>query len=152
ADGGEEHTSEMGHERTMPDTVSKALVKSGRDKGSTAVTEHKESLPGRGEVQIDVEACGLCGSDVHAWRGDQGYEWIRTPVVLGHELVGRVTAVGAGSDPSWSGKRVVPISVDGCHDCEVCAAGSAHICPGKRVLGLSFDGGGASRVVVPVRR
>jgi L-iditol 2-dehydrogenase len=89
---------------------------------------------------------------VHAWRGDDGYEWVRTPVVLGHELVGEVFAVGDGVDPSWMGRRVVPIGIDGCHDCATCEAGKPHICPDRQVLGLSFDGGCAGSVTVPAAR
>ncbi|MQA04466.1 MAG: alcohol dehydrogenase catalytic domain-containing protein [Streptosporangiales bacterium] len=101
---------------------------------------------------MTVEACGLCGSDVHAWRQDRGYEWVRTPVVLGHEVVGVVREVGAGVDPGLVGRRAVPISIDGCGTCSVCARGACHLCPARSVVGLSRDGGAAEQLVVPAGR
>lgn len=136
----------------MSDRTHPALVKTGRDQAATLVTGADIRLPAAGEVRIKVEACGLCGSDVHAWRGDEGYDWVRTPVVLGHELVGVVTDVGAGIDNSWVGRRVVPIAIDGCHACATCATGLSQICLDRQVLGLSFDGGCAAHATVPVER
>ena len=49
-----------------------------------------------GELLVRTLACGLCGSDVHAWRQDTGYEWVKPPVMLGHEVLGRVIAAGSG--------------------------------------------------------
>ena len=104
--------------------------------------------PGPGQVRVRTEACGLCGSDVHASRHDAGYEWIRPPVVLGHEAVGYVEALGAGVDPDWLGKRVVPVAIDGCGACDLCGRGLRQICPQRTVLGLSFDGAAAESFVV----
>lgn len=136
----------------MCDQAHPALVKAGRDQRSTSVVGVVARPPAAGEALIRVEACGLCGSDVHAWRGDEGYDWVRTPVVLGHELVGVVTDVGAESDQSWVGRRVVPIAIDGCHSCVTCDTGLTQVCLERQVLGLSFDGGCAAHVIVPVHR
>lgn len=136
----------------MSETTLPALVKAGPDRTTTSVVDVVVRAPAAGEVQIRVEACGLCGSDVHAWRGDDGYDWVRTPVVLGHELVGEVVAMGEGVDTSWIGRRVVPIAIDGCHDCATCATGLTQICSDRQVLGLSFDGGCAAYASVPVGR
>ncbi|MHB1062982.1 MAG: zinc-dependent alcohol dehydrogenase [Georgenia sp.] len=136
----------------MSETARPALVKAGAAQASTSVVDVAPRPPAAGEVRLRVEACGLCGSDVHAWRGDDGYEWVHTPVVLGHELVGEVVAVGPGVEASWVGRRVVPLGIDGCHECVTCAAGSPHLCPRRQVLGLSFDGGCAASVTVPAVR
>lgn len=136
----------------MSETILAALVKAGHARTTTSVTDVVVRAPAAGEVQIRVEACGLCGSDVHAWRGDDGYDWVNTPVVLGHELLGEVAAVGAGVDASWIGRRVVPIAIDGCHACAICATGLSQICSHRQVLGLSFDGGCATYAAVPVSR
>ncbi|WP_019482268.1 zinc-dependent alcohol dehydrogenase [Arthrobacter sp. TB 23] len=136
----------------MSDSTLPALVKAGPGQEWTSVTDVAVRPPSELEAQIKVEACGLCGSDVHAWRGDDGYGWVKTPVVLGHELVGEVVAVGPGADSSWIGRRVVPIAIDGCQSCPTCATGLSQICPDRQVLGLSFDGGGAVYVSVPVNR
>ena len=49
-----------------------------------------------GEALLRVASCGVCGSDLHAYRSDPGFEWVRTPVTLGHEFSGTVEAVGKG--------------------------------------------------------
>lgn len=136
----------------MPNMTAPALVKAGPDRTRTSVTDVATRPPASGEAEIRVDACGLCGSDVHAWRGDDGYDWVRTPVVLGHEIVGEVVAVGSGVDDSWVGRRVVPIAIDGCYACAVCETGRPQLCPHRQVLGLSFDGGCAPHVTVPVGR
>lgn len=108
--------------------------------------------PGLGEVRVRTEACGLCGSDVHAWRQDAGYEWVRPPIVFGHEAIGHVEALGKGVAPEWLGKRVVPVSIDGCGECDLCDQDLRQICLDRTVLGLSFDGAAAESFVVPAHR
>lgn len=129
-----------------------ALVKGGTEQSTTTVRQVPAPRPAPGEVLLRVEACGLCGSDVHAWRGDDGYQWVSTPVVLGHELVGTVAELGEGVDGDWQGRRVVPVGIVGCQDCATCAAGLTQICTEREVLGLSFDGGCAAYVAVPADR
>ena len=90
----------------------------------------------------------MCGSDVHAWRQDTGYEWLAPPVTFGHEAVGVVMAVGRGVNETWIGRRVVPVSIDGCGQCTTCMRGLRQICPQRTVLGLSFDGAAADSFVV----
>lgn len=136
----------------MSDAPQRALVKSGASVELTQVVPVSRRSPARGEVTIRVLACGICGSDVHAWRQDQGYEWVRTPVVLGHEILGTVTAVGPEVDAEWLGRRVVPIGIDGCGKCSTCGTGLRQLCPDKLVIGLSGDGGAAEEVVVPADR
>lgn len=108
--------------------------------------------PGPGELLVQTLACGLCGSDVHAWRQDTGYEWVRAPVTLGHEAVGRVTACGEGVSAEWIGRRVIPIAIDGCGDCELCSRGTRQLCRSRSVLGLSFDGCASEQFSVPSHR
>jgi L-iditol 2-dehydrogenase len=86
---------------------------------------------------------------VHAWRGDDGYDWVKPPVVLGHEIVGEVVAVGEGVEAPRIGDRVVPVSILGCGDCPRCAAGNGPLCAKRTVIGLSHDGGLAEFVRVP---
>lgn len=105
-----------------------------------------------GELLVQTLACGLCGSDVHAWRQDNGYEWVKAPVTLGHEVVGRVVASGPGVSEDWIGRRVVPIAIDGCGHCELCRRGTRQLCRDRSVLGLSFDGGAAEYFSIPAHR
>lgn len=129
-----------------------ALVKRSHDAGDVAVVHRPRPTPAPGQVLVRTEAVGLCGSDVHAWREDPGYEWVAVPVVLGHEAVGVVEEVGAGVGASWRGRRVVPISIDGCGDCRVCRSGRRYICTERSVLGLSFAGAAAELFAVDVDR
>lgn len=129
-------------------TTQRALLKAGPLVEATTVALVPRRAPGHGEVSLAVLACGICGSDVHAWRQDAGYEWVQTPVVLGHEIVGIVRDVGPGVDPGWVGRRVVPVGINGCGTCRTCLAGLSQICPQRSVLGLSIDGGAAEEVTV----
>ncbi|MFN8521259.1 MAG: alcohol dehydrogenase catalytic domain-containing protein, partial [Chloroflexota bacterium] len=61
--------------------------------------------PGPGQARIAVTGAGLCGTDLHILHGDYAS---RPPVTLGHEVAGRVDAVGAGVDPGWVGALVAP--------------------------------------------
>lgn len=125
-----------------------ALVKRSATPCDVGVIDRPAPALPAGHVLLRTEACGLCGSDVHAWRQDTGYEWLAPPVTFGHEAVGVVTAVGRGVDESWIGRRVVPVSIDGCGLCTTCKRGLRQICPQRTVLGLSFDGAAADSFVV----
>lgn len=127
----------------------RALIKSGTGPREARVADTGVPSAGAGQVLLQIEACGLCGSDVHAWRADTGYEWVAAPVVLGHELVGRVAALGEGVESLRIGDRVVPISILGCGVCEVCATTEGPLCPSRTVIGLTHDGGAAEFAVVP---
>lgn len=108
--------------------------------------------PGPGQLLVRTEAVGLCGSDVHACRGDEGYDWMELPVTLGHEVAGTVVAVGTEADPGWSGRRVVMIAIQGCRDCEICRAGHGSYCADRTCMGLHADGGLADCFVIDAAR
>lgn len=107
--------------------------------------------PGHGEVLLRVAACGVCGSDLHAYKGDRGYEWMSIPTVLGHEFAGTVEAVGDRVSGLEPGDRAVVIAIQGCGTCKTCLLGATHLCRRRRVIGLSYDGGMSEYVVVPER-
>ncbi|WP_282827628.1 zinc-dependent alcohol dehydrogenase [Gulosibacter sediminis] len=111
-----------------------------------------EPSPAAGEVRIRTEAVGLCGSDVHAVRADAGYEWVPENVVIGHEVVGVVDAVGHGIDATLVGRRVVPIAIDGCGHCAVCRTGHTNRCLERNCMGMHFDGGLAESFVFAADR
>src|SRR5215207_3417465 len=69
-----------------------AFVKTGYRPGEAGIKDVPVTDPGAGEVLLRVASCGICGSDVHAFRSDAGFEWVRTPVTLGHEFSGIVEA------------------------------------------------------------
>ncbi len=108
--------------------------------------------PAPGEVVVQVEAVGICGSDVHAYEWSGGYEFMvpHLPVVMGHELAGRILKNGTGS-PFHPGQRVAVIPFVACGRCARCLSDDARNCLNREGIGLSRDGGFASTVRVPSR-
>lgn len=129
----------------------KAFAKVGRGPGEATLKEFPEPEPGIGEVLIEVAACGVCGSDLHAYQSDRGYEWMEPPTVLGHEFSGTVEAVGDGVSSLEPGDRVIAIAIQGCGACRTCMLGSTHLCPRRQIVGLNHDGGMSEHVVVSER-
>ncbi len=106
--------------------------------------------PGPGEVQLRIEAASVCGTDRHIYLWDRwAAENIQTPVILGHELAGRVVAAGAGVTRVREGDLVGVESHLYCGTCAQCRAGSPHLCRNLRVIGAHVNGGFAEYVVVP---
>jgi len=106
--------------------------------------------PGPGEVQLRIEAASICGTDGHIYTWDQwAAENIKPPVILGHELAGRVAATGAGVTRVHEGDLVGVEShlFDG--TCSQCRAGQTHLCRNLRVIGAHVNGGYAEFVVIP---
>jgi threonine dehydrogenase-like Zn-dependent dehydrogenase len=114
----------------------RALVWHGDDR--LQIEALPEPTPAEGEVLLDVELAGICGSDLHAYRGHPGPR--RPPLVLGHEAVGSV--------PGREGRFVVfPLVV--CGACPACLRGEENLCERRGLLGLDRQGVFAERV--PVR-
>jgi D-arabinose 1-dehydrogenase-like Zn-dependent alcohol dehydrogenase len=104
--------------------------------------------PGPGEVRIKVEACGICHSDRFVKEGL--WPGLSYPRVPGHEIAGRIDAVGA--DPSsWKVGQRVGVGWHGghCFHCEACRRGDFILCQSGRVTGISHDGGFAEYVISP---
>ena len=129
----------------------KAFTKFGSKPGEAAIQDVPVPEPGPGEVLLEVAACGVCGSDLHAYRSDPGYEWVKPPTVLGHEFVGTVQATGEGVEDIEPGERVAVVAIQGCGLCETCLLGATHLCPQRKVIGLSYDGGMSENVVLEAR-
>ena len=110
--------------------------------------------PGPGDVLIKVEACGICGSDVHGYDGSSGRRI--PPLVMGHEASGTVAAAGADVKDLQAGDRVTFDSTVYCGSCDFCRRGEANLCEYREVLGVSTpdfrrQGAFAEYVVVPRR-
>lgn len=104
--------------------------------------------PGPGQVRVKISACGLCHTDLHTVEGDLPLH--KRPVVPGHQIVGRVHAVGSGVRDLREGDRVgIPWlhSTDGV--CEYCRTGLENLCPHARFTGYDVDGGYAEYTVAP---
>jgi L-iditol 2-dehydrogenase len=110
--------------------------------------------PGPGEVLIRVEACGICGSDVHGYDGSTGRRI--PPVIMGHEAAGVVAAVGAGVSRFRPGDRVTFDSTVFCGQCDYCLRGQVNLCDRRQVIGVSCGeyrrhGAFTESIVVPER-
>ncbi len=99
-----------------------------------------------GEVVVDVARVGVCGTDVEFFTGEMAYlhdGHAAYPMRLGHEWSGAVSAVGAGVDESWIGRRVTGDTMLGCGDCHRCRSGSQHLCRHRTEVGISGGRAGA---------
>jgi L-iditol 2-dehydrogenase len=128
-------------------TMNAAVLRGVKD---LVIEERPKPEPGPGEVQVQVSAVGVCGSDVHYYQhGRIGDFVVESPMVLGHESAGVITAVGAGVDPGRVGERV---SVEpGVPDltCAQCLAGRYNLCPDMRFFATPpIDGSLAEFVTV----
>ena len=106
--------------------------------------------PAHGEVLVRVSAAGVCHTELHFRSGllDLGV----APVTMGHEVVGRIEAVGDGVPGERVGQRVIVYYYVGCGDCPHCRVGDEHLCPRlKAEYGFVSDGGYAEYVTVPAR-
>lgn len=115
--------------------------------GRLELVERRTPAPDAGEVLIAVEACGICGADLADIDGaDPG---LQPPRVPGHEVVGRICAVGANVSSTWSvGQRVGVGRLGGhCNDCPQCRQGLFQLCANQPFVGASRDGGYAEMML-----
>ena len=106
--------------------------------------------PGRGSVRLDVHACGVCRTDLHILDGE--LQRPKLPLVLGHQIVGRVNALGDGVTRFAVGQRVgVPWLAWTCGRCRYCAGGRENLCDTARFTGYDVDGGFAEETVADER-
>jgi len=104
------------------------------------------------DVLIEVEACGVCHSDLHVAEGDwtQLAGIVKKPVILGHEIAGRVVEKGSGVRNLQIGDRVgVPWVYWTCGECEFCREGNENLCVRQKITGVTVDGGFAEFVKAP---
>ena len=106
--------------------------------------------PGKGELLIAVEACGVCRTDLHLVDGELPDS--RLPVIPGHEIVGRVAALGEGVSGFSAGQRVgVPWLGWTCGECRFCLSGRENLCDSARFTGYQINGGYAEFTVADAR-
>ena len=107
------------------------------------------AAPGPGEVQVAVEACGVCRTDLHILEGEVA---ARLPVVPGHQAAGTVVAVGAGVAGFRAGDRVgVGWIASTCGRCAFCVSGRENLCLSATFTGRDRDGGYAERLTADAR-
>ena len=114
------------------------------------LTELPDPAPGPRQLQVAVSACGVCRTDLHVAEGDLDPH--RSPVVPGHEVVGRVREVGPGVERFAVGDRVgVAWLASTCGTCRFCRRGEENLCPNASFTGWDHDGGYAELTVVDER-
>jgi threonine dehydrogenase-like Zn-dependent dehydrogenase len=96
------------------------------------------------EVLIRVEACGICGSDMHAWHGHD--ERRPAPLILGHEAVGRI------ADGPDAGRRVAVNPLVTCQRCEACLSGRDNLCPERQIISMTPRQGAFAQLIAMPRR
>jgi 2-desacetyl-2-hydroxyethyl bacteriochlorophyllide A dehydrogenase len=119
-----------------------------------AVKEVEPPTAAPGQVVVDVERAGVCGTDVEFFTGEMAYLHqgrAAYPMRLGHEWCGRVSAVGEGVDPGWIGRRATGDTMLGCGHCRRCRAGLHHVCEDRFEIGIrgGWPGALAEQLAVP---
>ena len=118
-------------------------------KGSFEVRQAPELHPGPGEVVIKNMVCGVCGTDVHIFRGEPGSADVNPPVVLGHEYSGEVVEVGEGVTALKPGDHVTVDPNIYCGGCVYCRNGKKQLCETMQAVGVTRDGGFGEYSLVP---
>nr|WP_221376964.1 alcohol dehydrogenase catalytic domain-containing protein [Actinoplanes polyasparticus] len=124
--------------------------------GRSEVVDVEPPVAGDGEVVVDVERAGVCGTDMEFLGGEMAYLAsgdASYPVRIGHEWSGMVSAVGSGVDPSWLGRRVTGDTMLGCGKCARCTNGRQHLCADRYEIGVrrGWPGALAEQLPVPAR-
>lgn len=110
----------------------------------------REPEPGAGEIKVRVSVCGICRTDLHVVDGDLPEPSL--PLVLGHQVVGRVVQTGTGVENFREGDRVgVPWLGGSCSKCRYCNEGRENLCDESRYTGYQKDGGMAEYCVADAR-
>jgi len=118
--------------------------------GRIEIFEDRMPLPTEGEVLVRVKAAGICGSDLHIYKGERPD--VELPRILGHELVGEVESAGSGVTGFSKGDRVTIDPVVSCGECVSCRRGYDNLCSTVKCLGVQVDGGYCDYIAVPAQK
>ena len=103
---------------------------------------------GKEEVLIEIKTCGICGSDIHAYRGE--HPFVHPPIVLGHEFSGIICRLGSKANNLKEGDRVTVEPNIVCGNCYNCLNGRYNICCNLKVIGcVGYNGAFAEYIAVP---
>ncbi|GAB7021363.1 zinc-dependent alcohol dehydrogenase [Halostagnicola bangensis] len=116
----------------------KAIVHTGPR--SIEIREREKAVPDDGEVLVRVHSAGLCGSDAHAYKYEDGYQWIPMPRIMGHEYSGEVVEVGDDVTDFAVGDSVVEEPIHDCGSCFQCKNGQPNVCQNFEITGMHKDG------------
>jgi len=124
------------------------VVQVSKPGGDFEIVERPVPEPGRTQVRIKVEACGICHSDVLTKEGL--FPGLQYPRVPGHEIAGRIDAIGADVTQWKHGQRVgVGWHGGHCFVCDPCRRGDFIVCQNEKITGISFDGGYGEYMIAP---
>jgi len=113
-------------------------------------TELPDRAPAAGEIRVRVLACGVCRTDLHVLDGELPDP--KLPIIPGHEIVGRIEALGEGVDALQVGQRVgIPWLGHTCGVCSYCRAGRENLCDRPLFTGYTRDGGFATATIADAR-
>ena len=127
----------------------KAMVLN-RPGGPLEWTELADRRPGPGEVRVKVLACGVCRTDLHVLDGELPDP--KSPIIPGHEIVGRIDAIGTGVSGLTMGERVgIPWLGHTCGVCPYCEAQRENLCDAPLFTGYTRDGGFATATIADAR-
>jgi len=114
------------------------------------LVQRPDPQPGPGQVQVAISACGVCRTDLHVVDGDLTEP--RLPIIPGHEIVGTISALGAGVDNFSLGDRIgIPWLGHTCGCCSYCTTGAENLCDEPGFTGYQIDGGYADMTVADAR-
>jgi threonine dehydrogenase-like Zn-dependent dehydrogenase len=123
---------------------------------AASVVSVPRPVAGRGQVVVDVERAGVCGTDMEFYSGEMAY--LRSgeaayPIRIGHEWCGTVSSAGEDVDPAWIGRRVTGDTMLGCGACPRCLGGRQHLCADRYEVGIrgGWPGALAEQVLMPAR-
>jgi propanol-preferring alcohol dehydrogenase len=133
----------------VKDTTMKAMVLN--KPGAPLVwTDVPDRQPGAGEIRVKVLACGVCRTDLHVLDGELPDP--KYPIIPGHEIVGRIDAIGAGVEGLRLGERVgVPWLGHTCGVCPYCLGHQENLCDDPLFTGYTRDGGFATATIADAR-
>lgn len=125
-----------------------ALTSLDEDSSPLVAADVPDPVPAPGELLVEVSACGVCHTEIDEIEGRTAPSHL--PRILGHQVVGRVAALGDGAHEFAVGDRVgVAWIYSACGRCPWCLEGRENLCPDFRATGRDADGGYAQRMVVP---
>ena len=128
------------------DKKMKALVLT--DTGKLEICERVVPVPEGDDVLVRVKACGICGTDLHIFHGEEGSAKSRLPLVLGHEFSGEAAAIGSAVKNVKPGDRVAVDPNCPCGSCYYCRLGKPHYCSNMLCFGTIQDGAFAEYCLV----
>ncbi len=109
-------------------------------------TEVPTPIANAGEIRIKINKIGICGSDIHIYKG---HRLLEKPIIIGHEAFGIIDQIGEGVVGREIGERVVVEPNIPCNNCKYCMAGKGNICINKRVIGVNESGCFAEYICLP---